>query len=240
MIAALKRTIKPLIPSAVLRRWNAYVNRRRNFQRSAADIFGTIYREKHWGGDGLEFFSGSGSHSPEVVEPYIAAVRSFLCEMPRRPVVVDIGCGDFAVKSRLVDLAAAYHACDAVPELIERNRQTFSIPGLTFAVVDAVADPLPSGDVVIVRQVFQHLRNDQIAAIVRKLSQYKTWIICEHVPAGIFKPNIDKLADGNNRMHLNSGVVLTERPFKVKPRQSVILCESIEFGGVIRTIAYRF
>jgi hypothetical protein len=153
MIAALKRTIKPLIPSALLRRWhvymnrrrvllrrwNVYVNRSRNFQLSAADVFGTIYREKHWGGDG-EFYSGSGSHSPEVVEPYIAAVRSFLCEMPRRPVVVDIGCGDFAVGSRLVDLAVAYNACDAVSELIERNRRTFSIPGLAFTVVDAVVD----------------------------------------------------------------------------------------------------
>jgi hypothetical protein len=159
--------------------------------------------------------------------------------MPRRPVVVDIGCGDFAVGSRLVDLAAVYHACDAVPELIDRNRQTFSIPGLAFAVVDAVVDPLPPGDVVIVRQVFQHLRNDQIAAIVRRLSQYKTWIITEHVPAGIFKPNIDKLADGGNRLP-NSGVVLTEKPFKVKPQRSVTLCETEEYGGVIRTIAYRF
>ena len=240
MIAALKRIIKPFIPLPVLRRWNASVNRRRNFQLSAAYVFGTIYREKHWGGEGLDFYSGSGSHSPEVVEPYIAAVRSFICEMPRRPVVVDIGCGDFAVGSRLVDLAAAYHACDAVPELVERNRRTYSIPDLAFAVVDAVADPLPLGDVVIVKQVFQHLRNDQIAAIVRKLSQYKTWIICEHVPTGRFKPNIDKLVGGDNRMHLNSGVVLTERPFKVKPRQSLTLCESAKEGGLVRTIAYRF
>ena len=93
---------------------------------------------------------------------------------------------------------------------------------------------------VIVKQVFQHLSNDQIAAIVRKLSQYKTWIISEHVPTGIFKPNIDELADGDFRMPLNSGIVLTEKPFKVKPRQSVTLCESAEDGGVIRTIAYRF
>ena len=65
---------------------------------------------------------------PRAIEPRMAAVRSFLCEMPSRPVVVDIGCGDFAVGSRLVDLAAAYHACDAVADLIERSRQTFSIP----------------------------------------------------------------------------------------------------------------
>jgi len=41
-------------------------------------------------------------------ELYIAAVRSFLSEMPCRAVVVDIGCGNFAVESPLVDLAAAY------------------------------------------------------------------------------------------------------------------------------------
>jgi hypothetical protein len=102
--------------------------------------------------------------------------------------------------------------------------------------------------VVIVKQVFQHLRNDQIAATLRKLSQYKTWIVSEPVPAGIFKPNIDKLLDGSTRLPLNSGVVLTEKPFNVKPRQSITLCEMEEPGGVkhgiemhtIRTIAYRF
>jgi len=59
---------------------------------------------------------------------------------------------------------------------------------LTFRAIDAVTDPLPPGDLVIVRQVFQHLRNDQIQAILRKFGRYRTWIISEHVPSSSFCP----------------------------------------------------
>jgi len=40
--------------------------------------------------------------------------------------------------------------------------------------LNAVADSLPPGDVVILKQVLQHLRNADIAAIVEKLAQYPT------------------------------------------------------------------
>jgi hypothetical protein len=240
MLARLKRLLKPLLPQSVLRRWHAHVARRRYSRQSPAELFGVIYREKHWGGEGHDFYSGSGSHTPEVIEPFIAAVRAYLSRFPEPPVVVDLGCGDFAAGSRLVDLARHYHACDAVPALIARNRRLAAPPNLSFHLVDGVVDPLPPGDVVIVKQVFQHLRNDQIAAIVRKLAQYPVWIVTEHLPAGAFTPNRDKPASGYTRSDLNSEIVLTEKPFRVKPKSSEVLCEASEDGDLIRTVAYRF
>lgn len=80
------------------------------------------------------------------------------------------------------NLARTYTACDVVPELM------FVRDNLTFRAIDAVTDPLPPGDLVIVRQVFQHLRNDQIQAILRKFARYRTWIISEHVPSSSFCP----------------------------------------------------
>jgi SAM-dependent methyltransferase len=240
VLTTLKRTFKPFVPLVLRHQWNRYVNRRRNFRQSASEAFGTIYSGKHWGGAEHDFYSGPGSHTTDVVEPFIRSVRSLLSTYPRSPTVVDIGCGDFTVGSRLVDLARDYVACDVVPALIERNRRKFGQTNVTFKVVDAIVDPLPPGDVVIVRQVFQHLRNDQIIAIVRKLSQYPTWIVSEHLPAGEFRPNRDKLADNDNRLPLNSGIVVTAKPFHIKPKSSTILCESATDDGVIRTIAYRF
>jgi Methyltransferase domain len=240
MLAGLKLFIEPFVPRKVLRKWNAHAGIRRNYRQSPAELFGTIYRQKHWGGDDHDFYSGSGSYTPEVLEPFVTAVRAYLATFPMPPVVVDLGCGDFAVGSRLLDLAQHYCACDVVPELIARNRRLFASANLSFHVIDGVADPLPQGNIVIVKQVLQHLRNDQISSIVRKLSQYPKWIISEHLPLGEFVPNRDKLASGYARLHLNSGIVLTEEPFRIEPKATEVLCEALEGGGLIRTVAYRF
>jgi hypothetical protein len=154
--------------------------------------------------------------------------------------VVDLGCGDFAAGRRFLDVAGHLHACDVVPELIARNRRLFAAPNLSFHILDAVTDPLPRGDVVIVKQVFQHLGNDQIAIILRKLAQYPLWIVTEHVPAGRFAPNHDMPASGSTRLLVSSGVVLTEKPFRIRPKATELLCEVVDDPDLIRTIAYRF
>lgn len=236
LLAYIKRAIKPFVPESLL----SLRRRRNNLRQTNAERFGAIYREKVWGGDQqTDFYSGSGN-VPEVVEPYISGVRRFLSTLPPSH-VVEIGCGDFAVGSRLTDLARTYIACDVVPELIERNRRMFIRDNLTFMAIDAVTDPLPPGDLVIVKQVFQHLRNDQIQAILRKFTPYRTWIICDHSPVDSdFVPNVDMLAGAGVRISVNSGVVLTEKPFLVRPRSSQILSEVKADGGVIRALAYTF
>jgi len=208
--------------------------------QTPAELFGTIYREKQWGGEGHDFYSGSGSHTAHVIDPYVAAVRACLAALPTPPVVVDLGCGDFAAGGRVADLAQQYHACDVVPELIARNRGLGTAPHIHFHLLDATSDPLPPGDVVIVRQVFQHLSNDHVAAIVRKLSPYPLWIITEHLPRGRFVANRDFRPGERTRLPVNSGIVLTEEPFRITPATADVLCEVLERGDPIRTIAYRF
>jgi Methyltransferase domain len=230
------RVLRPLVPPAMrrrLRRWSAN-------DRTRAELFGRIYRDNLWGGRGDDFYSGTGSHTPELIDPYVGAVRAFLAARPSRPVVIDLGCGDFVAGGRLADLARSSVGCDVVPELIERNRRLFARDGLEFAVLDAVVDPLPPGDVVVAKQVLQHLSNAEIATIVAKLAQYPTWIVCEHLPEGAFTTNLDKPTDGGCRLRLRSGVVLTEPPFGVTPRETRLLCEARSEGGIIRTVAYAF
>jgi hypothetical protein len=41
-------------------------------------LSGRIYRDKHWGGDDHDFYSDTGSHTPEVIEHFIAAVGAYL------------------------------------------------------------------------------------------------------------------------------------------------------------------
>jgi SAM-dependent methyltransferase len=206
------------------------------------EVFETIYRKKMWGGHvfGGRFYSGSGSRDKRLIEPYIAAVGAYLVGWGAKPVVVDIGCGDFHVGRKMIALARRYVGCDIVPSLIEHLRDRFRDPRLEFRLVDAIEDHLPTGDIAIIRQVLQHLSNAQVALILPKLIQYKSVIVTEHVPYGQFVPNVDKPTGLDNRLCNRSGLILTAAPFHFSPKGERTLCEVPQHGAVIRTIAYEF
>ena len=50
-----------------------------------------VYEQKLWGENASEFYSGSGSHQPEIVNPYITSVQSFLKSFKKPLVVCDLG-----------------------------------------------------------------------------------------------------------------------------------------------------
>jgi hypothetical protein len=121
------------------------------------EIFETIYRDKIWGGRKRfwqRFHSRSGSTGQDVIKPYVEAVKDVIYDKD----VVDIGCGDFGIGRRICGFARRYIACDIARPVIEYNRYRFKrLPSVEFRVVDAVNDLLPSGEVVVLRQVLQHL-----------------------------------------------------------------------------------
>jgi SAM-dependent methyltransferase len=203
------------------------------------EVFETIYRDKIWGGRRRfwkRFHSGSGSVGREVIEPYVAAASHVV----RGRDVVDIGCGDFSVGRRICGFARRYIACDIVRPLIDYNTRRFKrLPGVEFRVVDAAADPLPDGEIVLLRQVLQHLDNCSISKILPKLQRYSAAIVTEHVPANEFKPNVDMPVGPGNRTLIGSGVVLTAPPFDLRARTRV-LCEVPRHGDLIRTYLYEF
>ena len=159
--------------------------------------------------------------------------------MGQRPVVVDIGCGDFFVGSQLINSCDRYVACDIVASLIERNRQRYRDPRVSFEVIDAVKDQLPRGDVLIIRQVLQHLSNADIAQIVRKLADYRHVLVTEHLSNNeSLIPNLDKPTGFDTRLNSSFGVVLTAEPFNFVAKSSVVLCEVPERVGIVRTTVY--
>jgi hypothetical protein len=233
----------------VLPRWVldviAYMAERRYLARLGTTdrraVFSGIYEEGIWGGrnEGADFYSGSGSHDLGIVGPYVSAVSQFLGQLDRLPIVVEVGCGDFFVGSQLVGSSERYVACDIVASLIERNRGQFIDPRLSFQVLDAVVDDLPKGDVLVIRQVLQHLSNADIVQVAGKLVAYRHVIVTEHWPPGDpFVPNLDKPTGFDVRINRNSGVVLTAAPFNLRPTAERVLCEVSEAFGRVRTIAY--
>lgn len=176
-------------------------------------VMNQIYEMKLWGGETFDFYSGTGSHTPNIINPYLDAVIHFLNAFPEPLTVCDLGCGDFNIGKHLVKHTKTYYAIDIVAPLINRNKQQFKAHNLEFHCLDIAKDEPPAADCVILRQVLQHLSNAEIQDILKRLNAYKYMILTEHVPLGNFTPNKDIISGQGIRLKQNSGVNLLEAPF---------------------------
>ncbi|KQC31791.1 SAM-dependent methyltransferase [Flagellimonas eckloniae] len=198
-----------------------------------------IYEKKRWGGRQKDFYSGSGSHSRKVVQPYIKTISSFLKDYEDGLIVCDLGCGDFNVGKNLVSYSKRYIGIDIVDDLIERNKKLFVSEQLEFHCLNIVTDNLPKGDCILVRQVFQHLSNEEIKKVVKKIEKFKHIIVTEHIPKGEFVANAEKSTGAGIRLSNNSGVVLTEPPFNMNPERSTELLRIKYRKALIVTTHYQ-
>jgi hypothetical protein len=207
------------------------------------EAFDAIYRKRMWGASaqpGERFCSGIGSRDSRIVEPYVAAIRMWLQAFPAKPSVVDLGCGDFQVGSRVRDACGSYIACDCVAAMIDHHRREWSHIDVDFRVHDAAATPCPEANVVFIRQVLQHLSNELVAKVLDKVAGRCDWlVVTEHIPAGAFRVNVDKPVGPGVRLSAGSGVVITEPPFSVCCVDSRALCDIDYDGSRIVTTAYR-
>ncbi len=212
---------------SIIRKWANKVLPRKLRKLPAEEVFDKIYQEGTWGEDEHgNATSGSGSHAIEIVKPYVNEVSGLLKTL-EKPVVVDLGCGDFNVGSQLAALSERYIACDVSSQVLQTNRRKYAIPNVEFRKVNIITDELPAGDVCFIRQVLQHLSNDDIREVVRKIndnSAYRYLIVTEHVPE---KPdyvaNLDHRKGAGIRMNQNSGVDIAKPPFNLAYQSKEIL-----------------
>lgn len=213
-------------------------------------VFTEVYGQRKWGDPAAEkdFDSGLGSSASSAVETYISALKRLAVDKGfAGKTFVDVGCGDFGVGGKVLSLANSYIGVDVVAPLIERNRRMFAGTNAKFEQIDATRQPLPPGDVCLLRQVLQHLSNKQIAVILPKLRQYEWVVITEHVPtdANLAQPNLDKVHGADIRVCRNSGVYLDKPPFNIPSEKLSLVLEvpgtnlgSGVHPGVIRTHLY--
>jgi hypothetical protein len=188
-----------------------------NRRRSVAEVFSSIYDTNQWGGQG-DFNSGAGTLDPTVAVPYLQAIQSALEERGLSNTrFVDLGCGDFRIGCHVAKFSSSYIGGDVVPALVEHLNRQHGSERIGFRCVDMVRDDLPEGDVCFIRQVLQHLSNDQIRRILPKLSRYRCVFITEHIPnrSKSHTPNVEKAQGPDIRLYWNSGVFLDQPPFSL-------------------------
>ena len=243
----MKDLLRRVLPKAVLERYRQFLRereQRRNERQSTEAVFTDVYRLNKWGGTSGEFFSGTGTANDAVASAYVRMVTEKATELGfLGKAFVDLGCGDFRIGARLLPLCARYTGVDIVKPVIEFNKAHHGTATTRFEHMNIVEERLPAGDVCFVRQVFQHLSNVQIAAVLRKLTAFRWVFITEHYPADneAIRPNLDKVHGAGIRAYDNSGVYLTAPPFSLPADAVHLVLEVVgdqSEPGVIRTFLY--
>ena len=131
--------------------------------------FSEIYRTAYWG---KEHLSGVGS-TVSATAPVRAVIEKIVKEFGIRS-MVDVACGDMVWMPLVLDnLRRSGHpieftGCDIVPSLIEQHSRAY--PGERFEHRDFVAQPIPSGELIICREVLQHLNVRDIRSGLANIS----------------------------------------------------------------------
>lgn len=155
------------------------------------NVFEHIYRNDLWHGG-----SGPGS-LPRVNRPYVRFLQGFL-RHNRIRTVVDLGCGDWQFSRRIAWGETRYLGLDVVPHVLEDNRRRYGRATVTFDVSPGDPNEMPAADLLIVKDVFQHLSNEKVHAYLGVFTKFKYVLVTNCFQKSKHLMNTD-IADGGFR-----------------------------------------
>jgi hypothetical protein len=227
---SLRSLLTELLPAEVkqgIDKLLAPVRRRRLGRLPIQEAFDEVYRRGLWKSG--EAYSGPGSEGL-LADRYVELVQDYAAKHKLRT-VVDAGCGDFVVGSRLASSFDRYTALDVSPLIIERNKgryEDLNMQNVSFGVADIASTAFPPADLILIRQVLQHLTNAQIERILSNLeaSEWRRALIAEDVcrPGNNPIPNLDMPShSARTRIPLGSGVFIDEPPFSRAAKRLAVI-----------------
>lgn len=134
--------------------------------------FTDIYDKKMWIGGG----SGSGS-SPILLKGYMRFLSEFI-KLNNIKTISDVGCGDWQF-SKLLDFSEIdkYIGYDVVESLIQKNIREFKKHNIDFKYYTGNFDEVEGADLVICKDVLQHLPDSEIHKFLKILPKFKYALI---------------------------------------------------------------
>ena len=210
MLYNLRKILRPLVGliRCAEKRLSAHVPDQLFKDRSdIQDVFSSIYNNNVWG-------QGSGGGSTlDATKEYVHFLQNFIQEKKIQS-VLDIGCGDWRFSAFVNWTGVQYFGIDVVSTVIDANIQNFTRDNIHFKLQNPLnADfIMPKVDLVIIKDVLQHLSNDNVFKMLKLLCQAK-YVLATNDYA---KRNLDAL-NGDTRP-LN----LLVEPFNLKALEVLI------------------
>jgi trans-aconitate methyltransferase len=135
---------------------------------SNKEVFSKIYKEDLWHGG-----SGAGSKLENVKE-YVDILQKYI-DKPEVKTVLDLGCGDWQF-SKFLDLSSvSYLGVDVVESVIESNNTSYSASNIKFISRDITTYEVPKADLIICKDVLQHLCNKDVVSILEKINTFSNF-----------------------------------------------------------------
>lgn len=158
-----------------------------------------------------EPLSGTGSttdSAKEIIE-YLNEIK------PRLPIdtLTDIPCGDWTWMSKVNLTGIKYLGLDIVPQLIERNCNFY--PGIDFRVFDVLNEDIPKSDLIVCRDFFIHLTNQDVLKVIDNFKRSKSkYLLVSSYPA-VINQHRDTII-GDYTRHRFAPINLEIYPFNLK------------------------
>jgi SAM-dependent methyltransferase len=176
-------------------------------QQLLSNTFNRIYADGTWGRDVAgKGISGTGS-TLEITREYRAYVEDFM-KTHNIKSVVDAGCGDWSFSSAIDWGDASYLGVDIATDVIAAVRNKHEKGRIKFQVGN-ITDELPAAELLISKDVLQHLSNELVHRFIRnnlRKGKYK-WVILTN-DRGSHNPDV---VNGRFR-----AIDLAAAPFEVK------------------------
>ena len=182
--------------------------------------FDRIYQHNMWVGDSGADSLGSGTGSvPTENTVYLNTVSGLISRNKIRS-IVDVGCGDFHIMQHAkLGGATSYHGYDVSALAIDRAKQHSTGDNVQFS-VSGPDQQYESADLLIVKDVLQHLPLEDAMIVVKQLHKFKYAIFVNDIMDG---------APPNHDIDLKTGLPLTpggyrsldvrQAPFRVRCKQ---------------------
>lgn len=135
-----------------------------------ANRFDEIYARNEW-----VYGSGEGSLA-RYNKRYVSFLQRFIADQKIKS-VVDMGCGDWQFSRYINWGAATYRGFDVASAVIARNQAEFTAKNVSFHLYSGNPAELPEADLLIAKDVLQHLPNAVVFDFLAALPKYRHALI---------------------------------------------------------------
>lgn len=160
-----KKFISKFIPDPIMKKYVIAKRNRRWKNKSAEEVFTTIYQGNSWGGHQSVSGRGSDDDQTAVIAKEIPDIIAKL----NIASMLDIPCGDFHWMKNVQLGSTKYTGSDIVAELVAKNNAEFSSPTIAFEKLNLIEGPLPKVDLVFCRDCLVHFSYEHILSSLKSV-----------------------------------------------------------------------